>query len=350
MTNRRQDPDYRRELVGPVLQTLSRGESCAVVGVGSTGKSRLLLHLTHPETVQAYLGARAATHMILLIECNAWVSETSWAAFESMTRVFLEAVNASTHLAVVAVRSDLDGMYQAVTEERDLAFTHLQRGLRHFIERTNFNLTFCFDEFDFVFERVETQLFRNLRAIRNQNKYNLTYLLATRKQIPYQRPRSAWPEVEEFTELFTENLYPLGPYNIRDASAMVADLEARYGYPLDAATRGHLLNITGNHPGLIGTAYRVLETLRQPAPDAPTIGGLLLGERSCNNECRKIWESLRDEEQSILRRMVANIRLSQADSIAFQELVTKGLLKEAAGQGYFIFSPIFEHFVRGIAG
>src|SRR5262249_38953937 len=143
-----------------LLTNLHRGECCAVVGVGSCGKSRLLRHITRPETLEYHLAEGGYDHMNVLVECNAWTNDTIWAAYEAMARNLTEALDASTHPTVRSIRRDLTGLYDAVVnpEQRDLAFKHMMTGLGALLNNTTLKLTFCFDEFDFVFEKFDAQL------------------------------------------------------------------------------------------------------------------------------------------------------------------------------------------------
>src|SRR5713101_4044044 len=164
---RRQTPDYRYHLSHDLLTNLHRGECCAVVGVGSCGKSRLLRHLTRPETLEYHLSDAGYDHLIVLVECNSWSGDSTWAAYEGIARSLNEVLENVNHPAIQGARADLQGLYQAVVNDRDIAYTHLRTGLGMLLNNTRLNLTLCFDEFDFVFERFEPQLFRNLRSMRD---------------------------------------------------------------------------------------------------------------------------------------------------------------------------------------
>src|SRR5260370_7128512 len=83
---RRQTPDYRYHLSHDLLTNLHRGECCALVGVGSCGKSRLLRHLARPETLEYHLGDAGYDQLILLVECNSWAGDTTWAAYDGIAR------------------------------------------------------------------------------------------------------------------------------------------------------------------------------------------------------------------------------------------------------------------------
>ncbi|HRE47133.1 MAG TPA: hypothetical protein PLD47_05360 [Aggregatilineales bacterium] len=348
--NRRQTLDYRFQLVRDVLTNLHRGECVGVVGVGSCGKSRLLLHMTRPETMEYHLGREAYDHFIALVECNSWLDQTSWGAYEGIARALDDLVRNANHPRLSAFQNDLAPMYDLVTKERDLAFRHLMTGITYLLEAYPFKLTLCFDEFDFVFQNYDAQLFRNLRALRNKSKYQLTYLVATRRQMPYQRHIDRQEEVEEFYELFTSNTYAIGPYDAKDAQEMVLDLEQRYDYKLKKITRDMLIDVTGGHSGMIGAAFKVLVDSPQPPTTPEQMGQLVVRNASLWKECEKIWDSLREGEHDALKRLVSGQRPTREDVVPLQELKAKGLVKTIGERGTMLaFSPIMQEFARNKA-
>jgi hypothetical protein len=343
---KRQTLDYRFQLTRDLLVNLNRGECCCVVGVGSCGKSRLLLHLSRPETLDYHLGDAAADHLIVTVQCNAFMGDTAWHAYEGITRNFLEAVNTSEYPGLDRIRRDFEPMYEAVKTEKDVAFRYVTDGIGYLLQKTKIKLTLCFDEFDFVFEKFDAQLFRNLRALRNANKYQLTYLLATRQQLPYQRDPASWPDVEEFYELFADNTFAIGPYDERDAGEMIADLERRYEFKLRKETRALLVEVTGGHSGLIGASFRFLESGKLMPSSQREMEQLLVTDQTNWKECRKIWDSLLRDECNALRRMAINQRMNREEQTAVNALKAKGLVRDASRGSVAIFSPIFNEFAR----
>src|SRR5215468_4740077 len=126
---KRQTPDYRYHLTHDLLTNLHRGECCAVVGVGSCGKSRLLKHIARPETLEYHLGDAGYDHLIVLVECNSWSGDSIWSAYEGIARSLNEVIENFGHPAIQNSRSQLEGLYQAVVNDRDIAYTHLRTGL-----------------------------------------------------------------------------------------------------------------------------------------------------------------------------------------------------------------------------
>jgi hypothetical protein len=348
--HRKQTLDYRYHLTHDVLTNLNKGECCAVVGVGSCGKSRLLRHISRPETLEYHLSNAAYDHLVVLIECNGWINDTIFAAYEGIARALNEAVQTAPQSITQTARRELAPLYDAVTNERDLAYKHIMTGLNILLGGSRLKLTLLFDEFDFVFEKFDPQLFRNLRALRNAHKYQLTYLVTTRKQMPYQRAPETWADVEEFYELFADNTFAIGPYDDRDASEMIADLEQRMEFDLQGryATQW-LIEITGGHPGLIGASFRLLEAQKAQPTTQQQMASLLVHDQSTWKECRKIWDSLIASERMALRRIAHNTRLSKEDQDAITNLKAKGLVRAANNRGAVaVFSPILNEYAKQV--
>lgn len=343
--NRKNRLDYRLDLTRDLLLNLHRGECCAVVGVGSCGKTRLLSHITRPDVMEYHLGQEAYNHFIVLVECNSWVSQTTWAGYEGMTRSLMDMLNNTNHPILAQAARTLENFHSVIVQDKDIAPVNFMKGIDELLKGKPIQLTFCFDEFDFVFEKFDSQFFRNLRALRNHHKYQLTYLTATRRQLPFQRPLETREDVEEFYELFTDNTYAIGPYSAVDANEMVGDLEIRYSFPIKQPTRDLLIDITGGHPGLLGAAYRFLETIKETPTTPQRMGQLLLTEQSLWKECTKIWDSLLTTERAVLKKL-SHGRATQADLPQLNQLKVKGLVKENAARNLLPFSPVFQEFIK----
>jgi hypothetical protein len=341
----RHSPDYRMALTASVLSSLHRGECCALVGVGSCGKSRFMLHLTRPETAQYHLGDEAFSHLLILVECNAWLERTPWAAYESIVYNLVSTLRSYENPIVQNVRPRLESVYDAVVRERDIAFRYLTSGLDELMRGTRLKFTLCFDEFDYVIEEFDAQLFRNLRALRNRFKYQLTYLVTTRYPMPHQRPLARQAEVEEFQELFADNSFAIGPYELKDAETMIKELEARLNFPLRHETRDMLIDLCGGHPGLMRSAFNLLEAIKEQPTTPKRMGELLINEQMTWKECQRIWESLLGAERSALKRLATG-RSTGQDNGLLAQLRAKGLVIEKQGQGLRVFSLIMQEFAK----
>jgi hypothetical protein len=77
---------YRAELTTPLFHRIHAGESCAVVGAASMGKSRLLQFILRPDVATHHLAKLTRTDatptLLLWIDCNRMAEFTAWGLHE----------------------------------------------------------------------------------------------------------------------------------------------------------------------------------------------------------------------------------------------------------------------------
>ena len=119
----------------------------------------------------------------------------------------------------------------------DLLCAHLNR-----------RLVFVFDQFDHVWKSLPDTPFLVLRALRDEFKYWLSFIVATRDELS--RVRESVAGCQDFYEHVSLNTYGLGPHSEADAQNQVERLAARRGQVLDKEVLEELMRLTGRHPGL----------------------------------------------------------------------------------------------------
>ena len=75
-----------------------------------------------------------------------------------------------------------------------------------------------FDEFDDALARVESRVFLNLRALKDQFRRTLVFVTATNESLPLLRRDEA---IDEFIELFTHHTYYLPPLKPEEAADLI---------------------------------------------------------------------------------------------------------------------------------
>src|SRR5262250_3147219 len=61
---------FRAETLQQVVRLLRSGESCSVVGVGSSGKSNVARHLARADVRKEYFGDEAGSTIIIYLNCK----------------------------------------------------------------------------------------------------------------------------------------------------------------------------------------------------------------------------------------------------------------------------------------
>ncbi len=335
-------PTYRQEIITPITRNITAGESCSIVGVASTGKSNLFRFLIRPEVRQKYLGEGWGNYLFLYIDTHSLTELSEWGLYELLLRRIVEATE---DLKIESQWSELfNDLYQQAIwpEKRPLARGYLERGVKNLCQRLGFRLVFLFDEFDEIFRRVDTRFFLGLRALRDEHKYRLSCVVATRDELP--RIREDIAECESFYELLSLNTFGLGPYNEADARNMIRRLAARKKVTVTDDDVNLLIEVSGGHSGILRAAFWALDDGRiNRAGDASK---QWLNEPDIQTECFKIWDSLGEDERMALTDIAADCPLEQLEREAVRLLHLKGLVVENEAGQAVVFCPLFQHFVN----
>ena len=329
---------FRADVIGPIYQTLAASDSCSVVGIGSVGKSNLLRFLRRDDVRQAQLGEAWSTYLLVYIDINKTLKLSRWGLFELMLhQLIIELTNLGTEPQVLET---LDELHQRAThpKTRYLALRYLDRAIRLVSHQLGLRLVFLFDEFDELCRRMVPEGFSALRALRDDYKYQLMYLVATRLEL--RRLRDDVKEIEAFEELVTPHTFWLGPYSETDARLMLHRLESRHKTPLDENSITQILKATGGHPGLLREGYSIF---RQNPDD---FFDTLTKSLKIQAECQRIWLSLSSQEQAGMLALTGQGHAQTEQSDIIQRLRHKGLVRGKSPKASPIFSSIFGAYIR----
>jgi hypothetical protein len=334
--------EFRKEIIQPALSILRSGESCALVGVGNSGKSNIARHLTRADVRLHYFRASVAQVFVLYLNCKPYASRAPHDlylhALDQLERAIEELDGAFT-----ALRPSVNSLRQeAQANPSALAIRNLDRAIDLVVRAGAEHIIFVLDDCDDLFARTPPSLFADLRQLRDNHKLRLVYMTLTRREPSYLRDNT--PEYEELFELLSAggHILTVTPYLEDDGFYMLRRLAARQDPPqqiLDAEIR-LLYNLAGGHGGLIRSLY--FATRRDAGLLVPEGIDRLAANPDVQDECDKILNSL-DEESNDLRRIILR-EGSSADGL--RRLQTRGLIRPSLSGAPGIFSPVFETYLR----
>lgn len=344
---------FRAETLQQVMRLLRAGESCALVGVGSAGKSNVARHLARPDVRREYFGPAAEAAVVVYLNCKPFAlrapAEFYLHTLDQLARS-VEAENGGPAL-LASQRDALRALWQAAQgDPSTLARRNLDEGLGALARAGAQHLVLVLDDCDDLFRQAPPVFFSDLRALRDNYKVKLVYVTLTRREPVFLRDDA--PEYEELFELLSApgHTLPIGPYVESDALLMLRRLAARQSPPRDLseAEARQLVALGGGHAGLLRSLFFAVHY--NPELAAASQGGdwpRLAEHTDVEAEARKIWDSLEPDEQNDLRR----IALGQAPSEdGLRRLARRGLARPHPDRPTEIFSPIFERCLYAILG
>lgn len=351
--------DYREETLKQFFNYIKSGESFFLIGAPSVGKTRLVdfvmgddpdarrtgIEFDRDKVKKMYLGASAIKVWLVRVDMNRMRHENGWGFqfFELLLHSLLLACDRNSNLAEIeTLKEHLAALDSQVIQSKDDLMAHrlLEMAVNRICQIYQIQICFLFDEFDDTYRTMPLEAFAQLRAIRDSNKYLLSYALFLRN-LPekLRNPK----DNEGFYELISRNMLGLGPFSKRDSLQIIEQLEKRREHVLPQDLRDWLYTTSGGHPGLIQALFTIVKEQSNAGTKLQDMEWFTRQE-VVREEFRKLWAGLSEEEQIALRNIALGEQSAITPSIG-KQLVAKGLIKPLSDHIVF-FTPMFGHWLR----
>jgi DNA-binding winged helix-turn-helix (wHTH) protein len=329
---------YRQEIVTPLLRKLTGGESAMVIGPASMGKSRLITFLLREDVRAHYLGEATAATLFFWVDSNRMAEFTAWGLHELLLTVLVE--NCGQQAATSSLRQQLTEWRQQVILSQNslLAQRYVELALQIFCQERGLHLYLILDEFDEPYRSLPPQALASLRALRDQHKYWLTYLLFLRHD---PRDLRDLDQCEGFYELFSRSVFGLKPYGDEDARRVIDQVATRRQAELPSlseSVKGDLLRLSGRHPGLL---VALMDALTSELPLGEGWEEWAKRQPTVWEECRKIWQGLQRRERETLHQLAINASTSFSQRASLR---LKGLIDDTSPPNVHFFSPLLRDY------
>ncbi|MBL8100995.1 MAG: hypothetical protein JNM02_00545 [Anaerolineales bacterium] len=351
---------YREEVLKPFFRNVKSGESFYIVGAPSVGKTRLMDFVMgdDPDALWAgeevdrdwvknkYLGEDIASRVWLVrVDMNRMRHENDWSFqfYELLLHTLLLTCNRYSDMEKIeALKEHLAALDSQVIQSKDALMAHrlFEMAVNMICQSYKIQICFVFDEFDDTYQTMPREVFAQLRAIRDANKYRLTYILFLRN-LP-EKLRSP-KDNESYYELISRNMLGLGPYSAMDSFHIIGQLEKRKDHELGKEDREWVWANSGGHPGLIQALFSLLKDKPLTAAQMQNTEWLAKQEM-ISEEFRKIWEGLLEDEQDALKKIAHGDQKTVSPSTG-KLLLAKGMIKPSSNQSIVLFNPLFEYWI-----
>jgi hypothetical protein len=341
LTDEQVPPDFRKQEVRTLFETMVAGESLSVVGIGSTGKSNLLRLLVRQDVQAEHLGPHdnlmiiyLNSHRLISLQGNPLEQVgASWAGYELMLDGMRRAIwelddqgrlpqgSDEGRGLVSTIKKYYTAMYSSNTLQAQAGIRHLESAVLDVLLNLGkkWKIVFLFDEMDEFFERLPVEFFQGLRSVRDEFKQRLMYVTTSRlplselvEQFAKKHNQSHFEaSMEGLVELFHEKVHYIYPLDEKSAEYSVGRLCRRHCVNLSLSDQARLATqlceVTGGHVGLMRRGFR--RAAKVVSNGAALTPDHLLGDPGVWRECETILDSLPVPEQIILPQIAHKIQL-----------------------------------------
>lgn len=321
--------EYRNEIVGKIMTLVQQGHSMCIVGLAGVGKSNLVHFIEQPEVSKHYLSQEevSRTHF-LSISCLPG-TQPKHQIFEAM---LVPAWRICTEIGADINYSPPPG---------SSSFHMLRNTVRTLCREHEQRLVYVFDEFESLIKYQPSDVFDNLRALRDDYRTtrDIVYVVITHR-LPHLIDGKYSFGDSMLYEILRNHIFALGPYNNNDSTHMV-DTLLEQGDIVGASEsdRQRLIMMSGGHSSLLKAVF--MEIYPDTHVSAPKILRLVDESANVRHVCERLWIHLHTDEQNALCRIVTRGRIDDA-IIGF--LRKRGLVSNEEPPR--VFSPLFEKYIR----
>ncbi|NWG17987.1 MAG: hypothetical protein HXY41_15285 [Chloroflexi bacterium] len=366
--------NYQERDAEYVYRFLYAGESCSLVGIGSVGKSNLLLFLmNNDEAKKKYLGDYAPFLIMVLLDPHKIIhlqqaalaqAGTAWPGYEIMISRLRRALEELDDKNLLPQQDGNDiietisRLYLNLFSEKPLL---AQTGIRQLEEAVfavmrlssppgfPWKIAFLFDEFE-GFRGLPPEFFESLRGVRDEFKNRVMFVTTSRR--PLNELVSEWYEddphgleiMDGFLELFRGFTHFIRLLDRDSAEALIQGLQKRYNMDLEPANRRNLLDATGRHAGLLRRSFLPMYRVSTSALTLDQICDYLLQHRGILQECRTILDSLPLDERACLWQ-IARGQFDAIDPEAWHSLGEKHLVDQSQQGQPSLTLPLLRRFL-----
>ena len=265
---------YRSSEIAHLLEAVRAGECCWVVGLSGSGKSNLA----------GFFVDRAASPLQkILVDCNRLTDASVAGLFRLMRRMLGDTAAAADEYAAL----------EAEVEKK--------------LKATPAGLCLVIDRFETLPADQANLVGANLRALRDSNKYLLTYVITSRQQPD---PHS------ELAELFLGHLLWLGPLSEADSLWSARQYAARANLDWTDAQLHLLIAASGGYASLLRAVCEAA------ARGCPFEVHALQADAAVRRRVTEFWDSKPGEEDRLYSGLSAHplLNLEAEDETSSQEL------------------------------
>ena len=331
---------YRKNTASDLGQHLLHQHSVELVGMKRVGINNFLrFFLFHAGIQKAYM-PQNGKHFFILVDLNDLIEREVFPFWRLTFKRIVDAVEVSDLRD--SVKQKISDLFVACIQSGDLFLTYdgVREALTLLVNENVFPVIFL-SRFDRLKDAVTPEFFTNLQALKDATHQKLSIVFTSFRELD-----SLVPTVFHRKELslFSQVMY-VTPVSPEEGKIVLDSLKKRYEIELSKKLEDTLINLCGGHLQYLQLSLLVVHELGTLQPQN-TLEKLLLADERIILQSEELWESLSEQEKSVLLAIAEGKGVSKEDKTQAAYLWHTGMVAESKKRLH-IFSPLFAAFVLG---
>ncbi|MEM7114108.1 MAG: helix-turn-helix domain-containing protein [Chloroflexota bacterium] len=359
--------NYCEETVSELASRIAAGESCTLIGLPGMGQGTLLSYLCSQENVlEAYLGD--ASHAIFLIEVD--LNHLPNGRLVTFYQLILRSLYTARKRFGKKLGRQIKKVYEENGRSRDVFWVQSSlQALLLKVKEHALRIVLVFKHFDHFCKITTSQMGYTLHGLRDSFKGTLSFLVGLRQEVRFLADSD---KLGPFYGPLDANTCWVRPLNKHDAQEMIIRLTDK---SIGETEIDHMLTLTAGCPGLLRVVCRwwldEFNQLQSQENANQTNSSVidrfpldkweptLMQRTSTAYRLEKIWASLTQEEQFVLRELyqlqsIKNKKKREKSLSALNSTTLKGLLQKGLchfnNNDWAIAGRLLQNFLADVVG
>jgi hypothetical protein len=321
---------------------LEHRQSVQLIGMKRVGISNFLRFFLYHKDIKRLYIPKDGKILLIPIDLNNLIEREVFPFWRLTFKRIVDTVESS--VLDTSLKQKISDLFDNSIQSGDLflTFDGVRESLVELVKASIYPTLF-FLRFDRMSDSATPEFLNNLQAMQDATNQKLSYVFTSYRELDVLAPKTF---SRQTMSSFAATQY-MKPANSTDMDSMFGALSDKYHLSLPPAIRQLIIDMSGGHAQYVQLALVVLHevTLKKKILSEEDITQALENDERIILQSEELWESLTEEEQEIVRRVVDGKKISADEREKGQYLWNTGFIGERNGMS-MLFSPLFELFVE----
>lgn len=293
----------RQAEIVKIVEFVSIGKSCQLIGVPGVGKSSVLRLLPYNRSIRELHLAEQEPHFHFVYMDFSEVSKRPLSDILKFTLISLAASFGERRLK--KEESIVNKLLSEALKYSDEMFfsQNLKKAIDYLANERELNIVFLFDRFEDYISNIDPEFFLNLKILRNRAKYRFAAVFGITRPIEDVLETNIFAE---FSEFLTSNIVFLSIHDKTGLEFRFKHLEEVSHKSADPKTKEEIIKLSGGHGKLARICYETILTTNDERRTTTQLSDFLLNNKQVQGALNEIWNFLTPEEQKNIKLKTKN--------------------------------------------